>query len=108
MAWFEPQLCQDAIKASTRNERERLYARGKRAENLIEKLVRPRSRGNPGEHFIEVSRGRRILIRHRPPPPASSGLIIAPASYMVIDTTDLDVAGIVQRIQGATPEVCAG
>lgn len=80
MAWFEPQLCQDAIKANTRNEGERLYARRKRAKNLIEKLVRPHSPGNPGEHFIEVSRGRRILIRHRPPPPANSGLIIAPAS----------------------------
>ena len=40
MAWLEPQLRQDAIQASTRNERERLYARRKGAENLIENLIR--------------------------------------------------------------------
>jgi hypothetical protein len=53
IAWPEPQLGEDAIEALARDERERLHARRKWAEDLVEQLVRSRGLGNLGEHFIE-------------------------------------------------------
>lgn len=67
----EPQLRKDAIQARARNQRKRLHTRGKRAEDLIENLVRVRSLRHAGEYFIDHFRRQHIVIGHRWPPPAS-------------------------------------
>jgi hypothetical protein len=69
IAWPEPQLGKDTIKALERDHRERLHARRKRAEHLIEQLVHPCRLGNLGEQFVEHSRRQRtIIVRHGSPP----------------------------------------
>ncbi len=73
IAWFEPQLRKNVIEALARDERKRLHARRERAEDLVEKLVRPRSLRNAGKYFIEHFGGERILIRYRWLPSASGG-----------------------------------
>lgn len=73
IAWPEPQLRQHPIQALARGKRERLYTGGKRAENLVEKLIRPCCLSYLGEYVIEHCRRQRILIRHHGPPSAGRG-----------------------------------